>query len=92
MSPIIGPIASTADQSFDLIVIPGPAPANLALLGITGTEPYTGPQSMVELTNRLHTSGCTNGSACNTVTRRIFTGGSVTIQKTGRIFLPALRK
>lgn len=59
-------------ETANLVVISGPAPANLFLAGVSQCVPYTGFRAMVELTNQLMTAGCPDKAACHPVTRLVF--------------------
>jgi hypothetical protein len=82
----------------ELVVISGPAPADLFLRGVSQCFPYTGMRSLAELTNNLVTEGCAAGAACNPVTRIVFAadGGYhietiQSVQTVSDSFLPLVR-
>ncbi len=92
-------LGSPYGEGFDLVVFEGDAPANLFLSGVSGIFPYTGDDSLDNLTDLLLGQGCPGTTPCNTVAQILFdTGGHYTTGTIigghggGRLYLPLINR
>lgn len=95
----LGRRAAALQQSYDMVVIVGAAPAGLVLHGVQTALPYTDRFALMEQTNALLGEGCDAAGGCRTVRRMIIEQGKAmqieiieAITPVRRVYMPVVRK